>query len=335
LSRASDIGGYLGFERFGGKAYHEDAIALNCGRSCLEYILELRGITTIWLPDWICDAVHAVCRRSGAVVKTYSIGTTLRPTYDFVVADDEWLYLVDYYGQLQEKDIDCAFQASAGRLIVDEAQGFYRKPWKKADTLYTCRKFFGVADGGYLHTSDGTLLRRDLPMSKSGDHMRFVLGRYEGAAGEFYEEASLNNERFNSQPLSQMSPVTENILRAIDYEKTRERREENFAFLHNYFKERNRLAVLLQPEGPYMYPLLVSSVGRSREILAKRGVYIPVLWPNVLNSGLAPDSVARRYSKNILPLPVDQRYGEEEMAFICECMNDLEKNENGITFVEG
>ena len=46
-----EIGGYLELERFQGEALHGDLIALGSGRACLAYLIELRGIRSIWLPS--------------------------------------------------------------------------------------------------------------------------------------------------------------------------------------------------------------------------------------------------------------------------------------------
>lgn len=183
MSGCREIGGYLELERFSGPMMHEGDIALNCGRACLEYLIELRGIRMIWLPDFLCSSVPDLCRKVDVDVKTYRIEEGFRPAYDFEVANGEWLYLVDYYGQLSQDDVDTALEASNGCLIVDESQGYYRPPWKGADTLYTCRKWFGVADGAFLHTSDGARIGRQLPRSESFDKMGFVLGRFERPAG--------------------------------------------------------------------------------------------------------------------------------------------------------
>ncbi|WP_148042329.1 hypothetical protein [Paraeggerthella hongkongensis] len=51
-----EIGGYLELEDFGGRPYHEGAIALDSARSCLAYLIELRGISCIALPDVFAPA---------------------------------------------------------------------------------------------------------------------------------------------------------------------------------------------------------------------------------------------------------------------------------------
>ena len=197
-----EIGGYLELECFRGPMLHEGDIALNCGRACLEYLIELRGICTLWLPDFLCSSVPSLCCKAGVEAKTYHIGESFRAMLDFQIAEEEWLYLVDYYGQLTQGDVDEALAASGGRLIIDESQGYYREPWLGADTLYTCRKWFGVADGAFLHTKDGAKLARTLPRSESFDKMGFLLGRFERSAGEFFTDSKINNVRFADEPMA-------------------------------------------------------------------------------------------------------------------------------------
>lgn len=316
MSRRREIGGYLELERFDGLMLHEADVALNCGRACLEYLVELRDIRTIWLPDFLCSSVSNLCRKAAVEVRTYQVGGGFTPDWDFEVADNEWLYLVDYYGQLTRNDVDVALAASDGRLIVDESQGYYRDPWKGADTLYTCRKWFGVADGAFLHTSDGINLSRELPRSESFDKMNFVLGRYERSAGEFFAESKVNNARFAEEPMAGMSALTENLLRAIDYAVIKERRLANWAVLNDVLGASNRLT-LATPEVPFMYPYMVDDAEGVRQAMAADGVFVPTLWPNVLGDPTA-GFWAIGYSRNVLPLPIDQRYGAEDMqAVVC------------------
>lgn len=180
---AREIGGYLELERFSGRVFHEGAVALNCGRGALAYLVELRGIRTMWVPDWMCASVTDLLAREQVEVRLYRVGRDMLPFYDFEVAPGEWMLLMDYYGQLCPGDVEVALARSGGRLAVDETQGFFRAPWPGAYTLYTCRKWFGVSDGGYLATWDGARLDREVPRDESHARMGFVLGRTERPAG--------------------------------------------------------------------------------------------------------------------------------------------------------
>lgn len=67
-----------------------------------------------------------------------------------------------------------------------------------------------------------------------------------------------------------------------------------------------------KPDGPFCYPLRVDDGKKIREILIKHNIYIPILWPNMIGSHYA------YLSENILPLPCDHRYGDEDMKKICD-----------------
>lgn len=316
-----EIGGYFELERFYGKPYHSGLIALNSGRGCISYLSELRGIKTIWLPDWMCDSVSRRFLQEGIEVKTYQVGIDFLPIYNFDVASDEWLYLMDYYGQLKKGDVERAIAICDGRLVVDEAHGFFRKPWAGCDTTYTCRKWFGVSDGAYVATSDGSRLERELPVDESHERLGFVLGRFERPANEYFAESKENNEIFDSEPARCMSPLTENILSAVDYSRSASIRINNWIMLHGTLCEINELQIDT-PDVPFMYPLLLDRAEEVRNELIKNKVYVPVLWPNVLEE-TPRDSVAHHYASSIIPLPVDQRYGEREMNYVLDVLRRL------------
>ena len=310
-----EIGGYMELERFSGRPYHEDAIALNSGRGCLAYLAELRGIRAMWVPDYMCGCVPAYLSKIGVEVLTYRVGEGMLPDYgSFEVSDGEWMLLADYYGQLREGDVVRALEASGGRLVVDETQGFFREPWEGADTFYSCRKWFGVADGAYLATSDGARLGRELPRDESHARMGFVLGGFERPASEFFSEASANNDVFAEEPAKLMSLITENLLRAVDHSAARARRDSNWDVLADALSNINELE-LSKPDGAFMYPLMTEQAqGVRRRLIAER-IYVPCLWPDAVKDGTAHER-SRRLAESVVPLPVDQRYSKGDMERI-------------------
>jgi len=351
----TEIGGYLELERFSGTLLHEKALKLSSGRACLAYLIQQRGIRKILLPDFLCDAVRKTCEFYGVAVRTYEVGTDLRPVFftkagcpagadgsgrtgeaktamgtaladagrtaecDLVAPEaDEWLYLVNFYGQLTENELK-AYAERFPKLIVDNAQAYFAPALQEVDTLYTCRKFLGVADGGFLYTDAP---QRTLPRDESHGRMGFVLGRFERPAGEFFAEASQNNDDLLFEP-KQMSRLTENLLRATDEEKIRQVRTENFNRLHAALGERNLLS-LRPAEGAYAYPLMLENGEETRRKLIARKIYVPTLWPNVLTEQ-PEDSTAVKLAREILPLPCDQRYGSEEMDAVIRAATEAEK----------
>lgn len=309
-----EIGGYLEMERFTGPMMHEEALALSSGRACLSYLIEQRDIRKLLLPDLLCDAVTKVCEERGVAVRRYQIGGDLRPE-EAEPEEDEWLYLVNYYGQLTKEEL-LSWAKKSPRLIVDNAQAYFSAPVPGADTLYTCRKFLGVADGGFLYTDAP---RRVLERDESHGRMGFVLGRFERPAGEFFAEAAANNDSLPTKARA-MSELTKNLLRGVDYYAVRDRRTGNYRMLHEAFQDLNLLTVR-KIAGAYAYPLRLKEGEEIRKELIRKKIYVPQLWPNVLKEQ-PEDSTACRLTREILPLPCDQRYGKEEMAAVIDAVFD-------------
>ena len=312
-----EIGGYLELDTFSLPMLHEGAIALNCCRNALAYALLARKAKSVWLPWFLCDSERDVCAKYGIPVKTYRIGEDFLPE-EIAPGEGEWLCIVNYYGQLSQETL-LELKNRYGRILVDNTQAYFQPPLEGVDTIYSCRKFFGVSDGGFLYTD--ARLEEELERDESFERIRFVLGRYERTASEFYAEAAANNDVFIREPIKKMSRLTENLLHAIDYDAVRRRRTENFAYLDSRLGSRNRLRPH-PAEGAFMYPLWSDRAPELRRSLAKEKIYIPTLWPDVL-ARVPEDWTEWRLANFILPLPVDQRYTTEDMEHLAERLLEL------------
>lgn len=308
-----EIGGYIELDTYHLPMRHEGAIALNCGRNALAYLITARKIEKLFLPSFLCDSVFGVCKKMGVPYECYPITEGFRPKFQKKLREGEWLYVVNFYGQLTDGEI-AAWKTLHGRVIVDNAQSYFQMPVEGVDTLYTCRKFFGVPDGAFLYT-DAEWKGR-LPQDESFGRMRFLLGRYERGAGEFYQEYVANNGLFAGEAVKRMSRLTRNLLRGIDYRAVGETRRDNFLCLDRHLGVCNRLRPTA-PYGAFMYPLLVRDGPEVRKGLLWHKIYVPVLWPNVLED-CGKDTLEYSFAANIIPLPVDQRYGRKDMEYIAE-----------------
>lgn len=308
-----EYGGFIEFETYYGTELHNDAIALNCGRNCLAYLIEARQIKKIYLPFLICSSVEDICQKYNVSIQYYHIDKQFLPCRDFSLKNDEYFYLVNYYGQLNNETIGIYYKKFP-RLIVDNAQAFFQKPLKGIDTLYTCRKYFGVADGAYLYTK--TKIKRKLDIDYSFERMNFLMGRFEKGAGEFYNAYVKNNERFCEEPILQMSSLTHNLLRGISYDKIAQRRTDNFMVLQDLLGAKNGLE-LTKPWGPFFYPMYIANGAAVRKVLQDKKIYIPTLWSNVINN-CGENTIEYNLASNLLPISVDQRYDGENMKYLAQ-----------------
>ena len=313
-----EVGGYIELDTYQLPMWHENAIGLNCGRNALAYLFKSRSIRKIRLPIFICSSIPDVCEREGIKKRFYSINSNFRPQDNLVLDEDEWLYIVNYYGQISNEELK-EYVHKYNRVIIDQANGYFEKPLAGVDTIYTCRKWFGVPDGAFLYTD--SLLSEELPIDESFNRMSFLLGRYERTANEFYREYTENNRYFANEPIKRMSKLTRNLLHGIDYDFVKQRRQENFEYLNEQLKHINQLNV---NTATFMYPLMIENGAKIRKQLQAKYIYVPILWPGVFEY-TSPEELEYRMALNILPLPIDQRYSLDDMDYIVkevlQCIN--------------
>lgn len=305
-----EIGGYIEYEYSRGKMLHDDAILLNCGRRALSYLIRSREIRKVWIPKFTCDSVVEPFRKENVDVCFYSMGIGFQPEMENIPGD-EWLVLINYYGQISNEQI-IEIHNKHPKLIVDNTQAYYQMPVPDIDTVYTCRKFFGVADGAVLYTNRA--LKEEFEKDESFERMTYIMGRFERTASEFYGLYDKNNSFFDSEPIKQMSRLTHNILCGIDYGFVCKTRTANFRYLDEKLRDINKLKLSV-PDGAFMYPLYIDHGADIRSRLIAKHIYIPILWPDVYTFCGEKD-LEYNMAKNILPLPVDQRYGIGDMEYI-------------------
>lgn len=310
-----EIGGYFGMERFSGNEYHPGLTALNSGRNALLYLLKARKIKKIYIPFFLCDSVSLMCDSYGYEYEYYHITKDFLPIFDKILQEGEYLYIVNFYGRI-DNDKALELKKLYVNIILDNVQAFFQKPVSGIDTIYSCRKFFGVPDGSYLSTD--VLLGEELEQDVSKDRMTHILGRYELNASDYYSNFKENDYLFKQLPLKKMSALTHNLLRAIDYEAVKNRRNKNYAALEKMLGKVNILDYHFV-DGAYAYPFYHPNGMEIKRKLAENKIYVATLWPNVLNfTGCQQE---KDYTENILPLPVDQRYDESDMEHIVRTLN--------------
>jgi hypothetical protein len=331
-----EIGGYFGLEKLSSNEYHNALIPLNTASNALLYILKAKKIRKLYIPYYLCDSIKKMLEHNNYDFGYYNIGADFEPMFDVPLGDEEYLLIVNYYGQLTDEVIGL-LKKKHKKIIIDNVQSFFQKPINGIDTFYSCRKFFGVPDGAYLSTD--VLFNENLGKDISGDRMKHILGRFEAGASDYYKDFQKNELDIKDEPLKWMSDFTHNILGAIDYEAVRKIRNENFAKLHENLKVINKLEPAI-PDAPFAYPLEIKDrtglwgqmpatfPGNEsiRKHLIDKKIYIPTLWTNVLND-TDEGSIEYKYAANILPLPCDQRYGPDDMEYIIH--NIQEEVENG------
>lgn len=319
-----EIGGYFQLEEFTGCEYYHYLLRFNTVRNAIEYLIGRRGYKRILIPKYLCDSISGMLERIKVEYDYYEIDSQLRPLVNHVMEQDECIIVVNYFGLLLNGEIK-DIQGKYKNIIIDNTQAFFQRPVHGVDTVYACRKYFGVPDGAYLSTDCDCSDYCGLPMDMSHNRMGHLLGRAEEEAEVYYNDFKRNDKGLSGQKVKRMSRITQNILKGVNYSRVLEIRESNFRFIHMALAEINELNVN-RLKGNFMYPFLYREGERLRDRLIKKKVYIPILWPNVLEK-CRKGSWENYLARNLVCIPVDQRYGIEDMNYIVESIWEIMNEE--------
>ena len=315
------IGGYFSLELNNGWERHHDALRLNAGRYALEYILKARKYSKVYIPYYICDSVLQPFKRLGVKYEFYHINEQLEPATKLHPNDDEAVLYVNYFG-LKNRLAD-TFCYAYRNTILDCTQAFYSEHGNKydspewnCDTFYSCRKYFGVPDGAYLYTN--CLLDEELPQDESFERMTFLTKRIDRSPQEGYADFHANDKALSTVGMRRMSKLTEAMMCSIDYSEKANRRIHNFHVLDKALRETNRFQWPMDyGTVPLVYPYYVENGAALRQHLIDHQVFCARYWPNVME-WCQPDDWEYRLAENLVCLPIDQRYDEDDMNCILE-----------------
>ena len=309
------IGGYFSLELQTGEHEHKNAIMLNTARNCLEYILLAKQYTKLYIPYYTCEVFIEPLKRNNIDYQFYHVDESLEPVKTYKLSANEAFLYTNYFGAKNDA-VKQLSKVYGKQLIVDSAQAFFAQPVNGIDTFYSARKFFGVADGGFLYT-DG-ILNKSLERDMSFDRMSHLLKRIDISAEAAYDDFHKNDDSLKDVSIRKMSRLTDRILRGIDYKTIKFQRIRNFCFLNSILGKMNTLPIdfSCNDNVPMVYPFWGRDKCLRKKLIANK-VYVATFWPNVFD-WCNENDMEYILAKNIIPLPIDQRYNEEDMQQIID-----------------
>lgn len=319
------IGGYFELadrERDG--CYPVDGVRLNTSRNALEYILRcLPDVKHIFLPLYTCEAVVEPFKRLPNVgFSFYHINNKFEIADEINLKDGEYLIANNYFG-LKDAYIAELAKKYGDRLIVDNAQALFAPVLPGIKAIYSARKFVGVADGGFA-VGVNILDALNYELDDASEHDSHLLIRKEQGAEAGFKDYQSNECKLDNQPIRRMAFQTECILQHIDYQIVIAKRRANFTVLHKALGGKNQLSL---PEMdlficPMVYPYWVEDGAELRRKLIDNKIFVARYWQNVLEWTKAED-LEYNFTNCLIPLPIDQRYGEKDMEEIIQIIQAL------------
>lgn len=317
------IGGYFELELPEGDLSRVPSGTLvNSGRHALEYILRVLKdhIKTVYIPYYTCDVVLTPFRRTDVNYKFYHIDNSFEIAEKIDLGDGEYLLANNYFG-IKDRYIGELSLKYGHQLIVDNAQAFYCNPTSGSNYIYSPRKYFGLPDGGIAVSV--TQLHSPLPDGYSSQRCSHLLKRIDAGSQSGYADFRANSHQLEKEPLTAMSELTKRLLASVDLDRAKSRRRSNFKTLHEALGSSNRLILpdLSDFECPMVYPYL-SENEDLRKTLIDNNIFVATYWPNIFE-WCSPDTLEYYFAGHILPLPIDQRYGSDDMQRIINTINQL------------
>jgi hypothetical protein len=319
-----EIGSFIGLDLTeSGEYYNEDIniARLNSARAGIYHACKLYSCYSIYIPFYLCPTVKKFLLTCGINVIPYFINERFEPV-NLEQRNNHAVLLVNYFGILslsRVKMVASRFKS----VIIDNSAAFFSNPIEGCYNIYSPRKFFGVPDGSYVIGDNAEKYTSNYPRDFSSETASFLFKSIEFGTSATYNERMKNEERIDKASALNMSIFTRTLLKSIDYSRIKTKRLGNFFFTHNLYKDLN----LFDPTQfmdeeciPMVYPFVFEDQNLA-ERLRKKKIYVGRLWNHVLNE-VPVTSFEARLSKYMVPIPIDQRYGKEELVFVYKSIVD-------------
>lgn len=314
------IGGYFEWEfaTNNGSFPHSDGVLLNSGRHSLEYILKsLDTIRCLWIPYYTCDVVLQPIERLRIPYSFYHINKDFTLAEEVALSEGEYLIYTNYFGLMDAYCKDLA-KRYANQLILDYAQALFAPFIEGINVFYSPRKFVGIPDGGiaYVNNIPSIEFHKDY----SYDKCAHLLKRHDLTPMDGYNDFRNNSHIIAVSPLSSMSTLTKRMMSSLDFDFIRNQRVSNFSYLHKNLSNSNELQIpsFDSFSCPMVYPYYTND-SKLRKHLISNQIFIATYWPNVLE-WCKEDDIEYNLATKIIPIPIDQRYNEDDMRRIIQLL---------------
>lgn len=298
---------------------HEKGVLLNLGRNAFRYILQSipEEIEKLYIPYYTCPVVWEHLFFIGKVW-FYRIDENLEIAEDIELEEHDYIVVNNYFG-IKDMYIEQLSKKYGNHLIIDNAQAFFAPVIPDTYSFYSPRKFFGVPDGGVAYVANNVRPVRCNEQDDSSDRLQHLELRKEKGAEAGFGYYQSNESKLDELPPKWMSDYTHEVLCGIDYAIVKEKRRANYQILHEALGELN--ALQLPSMGsfgcPMVYPFVpMKSNTNLRKKLQEQRIFTATYWPNLAE--MNHDMPEERLAKTLIPLPIDQRYGEEDMKRIID-----------------
>ena len=315
-SAQKPIGGFFELElSHGALPHHAGALALSTGRSCLCAILDFEKPKRCFMPHFTCNATLDPFLQRGIQLEFYGLAADFSPSSLPELEEGDCFLFTNYWG-IQRELASVLSERYGSRLIVDDTHDFHAQArYPKSWSFTSARKYFGVPDGAFLYLPVGTEELEVLPEETPAFEDISTLHSARRSLGRQAEAFAAYQAYEKSLPceLLRISSYSSAVLASLDIDAAFAKRRANFDFLARALGPHNTLDLPDSPElTPFAYPFLPSNPVDKTNYYREQ-IFVPTYWPDVTARDGVDCEVALRCTKELIPFPIDHRYGQAEM----------------------
>lgn len=317
----------------------KNTLYFDSGRSALKHVVQqLEEDTIVLLPEFICESVIK-CFHKLKKITFYKIKN------DFTIDIDDFkrkanartkvFFIMHYFGAVQPEEVLQEIKRIANFynsiIIEDTTHSFFSNSHTIGDYMVcSLRKWMPIPQGGVLYFENNKanvsmphyeqsqdnqraygMILKDLYLKTGGDYNNTYRNIFARA------ETVLNNQ---DRP-KMMSDLCKFLISCVDIGELISTRRRNYKTVKNYFKEWGVTSpcMIHEENCPLVFLLRVKNRDVLKTFLINNRIYCAVHWPF---DGFKAEErqFAKELADQLISLPIDQRYSDEDMEFLIGIM---------------
>lgn len=326
-----------------------DYVWLSTGRSATRLVLQTieerypdKGRVAL-LPSFTCHTVIEPFLDYGYEIHSLPMSLDLTTTADEILQRQvdtgaSVLLVHRYYGfdTLPGFNDVVSLLKSKGVIIIEDCTQSLYSEYTRSDADFfvgSIRKWCGVPDGGFAICRDGRFEHKPCCSDEKMVEAKRVASELKY---QFLFEAKGDKPTFkakyreaeelldNQSGFYLIGGLSARMQAELDVAMLKQKRMENYNVLLNGLQNVAGLSIIFtvlpSDVTPLYFPILVEDREQLQGLLADNDVYAPVVWPKAVQCPDIDDNSQIIYDK-ILCIPIDQRYGIDDMERIVEVIN--------------
>jgi len=326
-----------------------DFVWLSTGRSAIQFVINSiedrnpRTKKVAVLPSFTCDTVFEPFLKSGYEVYYYPIEKDLVTTSDAILETvfkhDASIVLFHHYFGFDTLDgqVDrmCEVLRELGKYTIEDCTQCLYSDISRADSDFTVgsiRKWTGTPDGGFAVCRDGSFndkpQRPDKDLEEAKIKASYAKYRYlfehKGDKGDMLAMYRAAEDILdNQEEICNISDMSVKVQTNLNVNELKSKRRANFELLSQELKQYVKpVFTLMDRETPLYFPVLVEDRGALQKHLVANAIYAPVVWPKDDKQPTQCEDAENAYG-HLLCIPIDQRYGADDMERIVEVIKKV------------